>query len=128
MLAVEGAGDANRKPRGTKARNSNNNNTLELQRSTPLHLHVYTPAAHLQSAIPPCVLHVPTPAAPVQSSRSPYLFASTPARLQRTSRPLLRQRPQAHSMSHEMLAVDGTASPRSELININLHLYHRWPT
>jgi len=42
----------------------------ELPSSIPLRVHVYTPAAHLQSAIPLCLLHVPTPAAGLRSSRS----------------------------------------------------------
>ena len=80
--AFLGTLDANRERLGLKSLEERmleiftNNNTLELQRSIRLHLHVHTPTAHLQSsdtsvAPPP---RIPTRAARLQSSRSPYLF------------------------------------------------------
>jgi len=56
----------------------------ELRSSIPLlrqrlqrvsrHIHIYTPATHLQTFIPRCLLHVPTLAARLKSFGAPYLF------------------------------------------------------
>jgi len=55
----------------------------ELAISVPLHLHVYTPATHLQSSRAPCLYASYTSLHRRQSSRNPYLLDAT--RLQRSS-------------------------------------------